>query len=193
MTEALQLAGYYEGDTRGPWIHTFREKQFHFQDPRPDEIDILDIANALSKQCRFAGHTNEFYSVAEHSVYVSYMTAQDPLQGLLHDASEAYLVDMPSPIKKAMSQYGAVEETIMQAISKKFGFEWPKSEDCEDADKAQLIEEAKALLNNPTWVNEEKYKPLKRKFGIVPMCLAPNDARTLFMERFKQVRNKVAM
>lgn len=183
----LQLQGYYDGDTRGPWIHTYREKQFHFQDPRPEEIDVLDIANALSKQCRFAGHTNEFYSVAEHSVYVSYMTL-DPLQGLMHDASEAYLVDMPSPIKKAMSQYAAVEETIMNAIAKKFGFAWPKSEDTDDADKAQLIEEAKALLNNPNWVDDPKYQPLKRKHGIMPMCLAPNDARELFIRRFRQVR-----
>jgi hypothetical protein len=185
----LELKGYYDGDNRGPWIHTFREKKFHFADPRPEEIDILDIANALSKQCRFAGHTNEFYSVAEHSVYVSYMTL-DPLQGLLHDASEAYLVDMPSPIKKAMSQYGAVEDTIMNAIAKKFGFDWPKSEDTEDADRAMLIEEAKALLNNPDWVNDPKYHPLKRKFGIPPMCLAPNAARELFYKRFMQVRNR---
>lgn len=185
---ALKLKGYYDTDTNGPWIHTGHDHEFHFQNPSDDEIDIRDIAGALSKQCRFAGHTNKFYSVAEHSIAVSYM-ALDPLAGLLHDASEAYLVDMPSPIKKAMSQYGAVEDCIMHAIARKFKFPWPKSEDIEDADKAQLIEEAKALLPNPQWVHDPKYHAQKRKYGIPPLCLSPEQAEQLFLKRFEQVKN----
>ena len=85
----------------GDWIQTMSGVIFYPLDPRPEEIRIEDIAHALSHQCRFAGHCREFYSVAEHSVRVSRELPQEfMLWGLLHDASEAYLVDLPRPIKR---------------------------------------------------------------------------------------------
>ena len=75
----------------GDWLQTFTGKAFFPLDPRPEEMDIFDIAHALSNLCRYGGHCNKFYSVAEHSVLVSilcrlYYGEQVALQGLLHDA-----------------------------------------------------------------------------------------------------------
>ena len=80
----------------GSWLQTYTGIQFWPLDPRPEEIDIQDIAHALSLLCRFNGHCQRFYSVAEHSVHVSTILAPEfGLWGLLHDAAEAYLSDIP--------------------------------------------------------------------------------------------------
>src|SRR5690606_5290032 len=80
----------------GDWMQTFTGRAVYPLDLRPDDIDIQDIAHALSMQCRYAGHTRQFYSVAEHSVHVARWCRQygpaAALEGLLHDATEAYLV-----------------------------------------------------------------------------------------------------
>lgn len=84
-------------DPRGAaWILTSTGRQFWPLQPRADEICIEDIAHHLSMQCRFTGATRFHYSVAQHSVLVSQLApdGENPLWGLLHDAAEAYLVDV---------------------------------------------------------------------------------------------------
>lgn len=132
-------------DRKGDWIQTYTGKKFWALDPRPEEIDILDIGHALSLQCRFNGQCDSFYSLAAHSLNVAEFIAQtyheqDPfyseylldeseldieyedmiLWGLLHDASEAYLPDVPRPIKKFLPEYKSVEDGIMLAVAEKF-------------------------------------------------------------------------
>src|SRR5271165_7548492 len=86
---------------KGDWIQTYTGRVMYPLDPRPEEINIIDIAHALSNLCRFTGHVRTFYSVAEHSVRVSqHCDPKDALWGLLHDASEAYLADMSRPMKR---------------------------------------------------------------------------------------------
>src|ERR1019366_9954250 len=81
-------------------IRTYSGVRFKPLDPDP-AVGISDIAHALANQCRFGGHSSAFYSVAQHSVRVSEIcAAEDALWGLLHDASEAYLVDVPAPLKQ---------------------------------------------------------------------------------------------
>jgi len=81
------------------WITTYTGKRFHYLDPQPEEIDIVDIAHALSLTCRFGGHCKEFYSVAEHSIRVAEIVPKEfQLLALLHDAGEAYTGDVQSPI-----------------------------------------------------------------------------------------------
>lgn len=106
----------------GDWIQTFTGRKFYPLDPRPEEIFVEDIAHALARQCRFAGHVKRFYSVAEHSFYVM-MFAPDEYKkwGLLHDAAEAYLVDLPQPIKKFMPDYRDFEHKLQIAIAERFG------------------------------------------------------------------------
>jgi 5'-deoxynucleotidase YfbR-like HD superfamily hydrolase len=109
----------------GGWLQTFTGGEIWPIDPRPEEINIVDIAQALSQQCRYAGHTTRFYSVAEHSVYISReVPAELALWGLLHDASEAYLVDIPRPLKPYMPVYKHWERELMQVIAAKFGLSW---------------------------------------------------------------------
>src|SRR5271156_4912831 len=94
----------YDGETwpnsssDSAWIQTFTGKKFYPFNPKPQDIDIRDIAHALSNICRFTGHTKRFYSVAEHSRNVAKLVpAHMKLQALLHDASEAYLCDIARP------------------------------------------------------------------------------------------------
>jgi len=110
---------------KGDWMQTYTGRQFWPVDPRPDEIFIEDIAHALSLACRYAGHCISFYSVAEHSVLVA-RNLPDHLKlwGLLHDASEAYLVDVPRPLKPFLSGYRELEDRAMEAVCKRFGLDY---------------------------------------------------------------------
>ncbi|MEM9221073.1 MAG: metal-dependent phosphohydrolase [Pseudomonadota bacterium] len=127
---------------RGPWIQTHTGVAFHILDPQPEDIAIEDIAHALSNTCRFVGHTNKFYSVAQHSVIISdHLPQHLKLAGLLHDASEAYLNDFARPFKKLLIQYSGLEAWLMGAIANKFGFEYPFDPLVKQADTAILHDE----------------------------------------------------
>jgi len=122
--------------------------------PDPDMILIEDIAHALAHQCRFAGHCQRYYSVAEHSVYVSQMIAKDypddhrlQLTALMHDASYAYLVDVPRPIKQMLPQYIMAEIKLMSVIAAKFGFQWPLPKAIHQADRKALRFEIHQLIH----------------------------------------------
>jgi hypothetical protein len=107
--------------SRGPWIRTYSGLKFHPLDPRPEDICILDIATALSRLCRFAGHPKFFWSVGQHSIACSMMVGNDHAPGaLLHDATEAYLVDLPKPVKVLCEQYQSLESSLAAVISDKF-------------------------------------------------------------------------
>lgn len=70
-------------------------------DARPEEVDYRDIARGLSQECRFGGQTPYFYSVAWHTVALTYVVPDHLKQwALMHDAAEAYLSDVPRIIKK---------------------------------------------------------------------------------------------
>jgi 5'-deoxynucleotidase YfbR-like HD superfamily hydrolase len=103
------------------FITTYTGKKFHYLSPTPEEIDIKDIAHALSLTCRFGGHCRSFYSVAEHSVRVAAeVPASSALFALLHDAAEAYLPDIPSPMKQDYKKWQALEGRIEKVIIKKY-------------------------------------------------------------------------
>jgi len=139
--------------TRGDkeWICTYTGRKFWPMDPRPEDIDILDVAHALSNLCRFGGHCHRFYSVAQHSVHVSQICpAGHALAGLLHDASEAYLVDVPRPIKRApgMADYRYAEARVMLAVCSHFGVDHDSMfhADVKKADDSMLAAEARDLM-----------------------------------------------
>lgn len=138
-------------DGRGGWnmpvenlyttdcIRTFTGLYMNVFEPTPDMICIEDIAHALSHQCRFGGHLPKFYSVAEHCVAASVLANNaNKLAALLHDASEAYLLDIPRPIKHRLSNYKEIENNLMALIAEKFGFEWPLSENVKRVDEYLL-------------------------------------------------------
>jgi len=102
----------------------------------PDDILIEDIAWGLSMTNRWGGQCNEPYSIAQHSMAVARMcNRQDKLAGLMHDASEAYICDMPSPAKILLPDYHELEKKLMGVISEKFEFQYPMSLDVKAVDK----------------------------------------------------------
>lgn len=175
------------------YIQTFTGKHFYLVNPTEDMICIEDIAHALSMQCRFAGHINKFYSVAEHSVYVAELcNPENRMAGLLHDASEAYIADIASPFKPFLSNYKELEENIMKVISKKFKFEFPFNEDIHQSDIAQLKTEAKTLLNNkPAWAYEDRYATPNKPSGVVPFGLEPSRAEHLFLTTYRYLSGRI--
>jgi uncharacterized protein len=122
---------------------------------KPDDVHIEDIAEALSKQCRFTGHLKQFYSVAEHLIRVSKeVPKKDARSAFGHDFSEYILSDFASPLKNALfgERYKEVEDQIMQVISKKFDFDWPPPKTVIYADNALLRTEKRDLM----WQIEDK-------------------------------------
>lgn len=108
---------------RGDWFQTFSGRQVFVLDPKPSDIDLIDVAHALARVCRFGGHVvPEHYSVAQHSVLVSYECDPDnAFIGLLHDAAEAYLGDVIHPLKIDLPDYQAIEKLWERAIGEHFG------------------------------------------------------------------------
>lgn len=128
-------------------IRTYTGKAFDLLILDPDTICIEDIAHALARVPRFGGHLPNTYSVAQHSVMVSISLPLDlALAGLLHDASEAYLGDMPSPFKKLMPDYKRLESNLMHSIAKKFRFQYPLDPEIKKADASALSEEWNTLV-----------------------------------------------
>lgn len=105
------------------YIYTCSGKKFSLVDPQPEDVALADIAHALSHICRYTGHTNEFYSVAEHSVLVSQKCEPEwAREGLMHDAAEAYIGDIATPVKALLGDpVRELERRIMAAISERFG------------------------------------------------------------------------
>jgi hypothetical protein len=137
-----------------PYIETATGLAFHFNNPRLEEISIEDICTALSKLCRYSGHINKFYSVAEHCCHLfDYATAtgnytkQELRTLLLHDASEAYLVDVARPIKVTLPDYMALENKLETIIAKKFDLIYPFPQFVKVLDTRILLDERKQLKN----------------------------------------------
>jgi hypothetical protein len=128
-------------------IHTFTGKQVDPLNLQPEDIYIEDIAHSLAKQCRFGGHVKTFYSVAEHSYRMSYAVSKPlALCALLHDASEAYLIDLPRPVKRALPSFVELEESIQEVISRKFKIPYPFPEEIHEVDTIMAVSEADILL-----------------------------------------------
>ena len=146
------------------WIETYTGKKFHYLKPTVDEIDIVDIAHSLALKTRFSGHCKTFYSVAEHSIRVAKLLPQElKLSGLLHDVAEAYIPDIPRPIKATFG-LKPVEDKILQVIYAKYNtFPSPK---IMEADDVLIATEARDLMENTDgWAKLPE--PLKAK--IVPV------------------------
>lgn len=127
-------------------IVTYTGLEFDLLNITEDSINLVDIAHALTLCPRWGGHSNKFYSVAQHSIDVMNKVPDEyKLAALLHDASEAYLGDMPSPFKKHMPAFHNFEKEIMKVIANKYGFEYPLNPIVKQADIDCFIEEQKIL------------------------------------------------
>jgi hypothetical protein len=166
---------------RGHWMQTFTGRQFYPLDPRPEDIDIIDIAHALSMQCRYNGHVQRFMSVAEHCVLMSRVVAPEhALWALLHDATEAYVGDMIRPLKLHMPEYRAVEDRVMLAIAAAFDIDPDMPPEVKIADSRILLDERAALLGTPPGNWNVDGEP----FGIEIPAWDPQAAEAQYLQRF---------
>lgn len=134
----------------GPFIRTYTGGKFYFNDVRPEDINIEDIAHALSLNSRFTGHCKRHLSVAEHSLNVSTALAGQSceLAGLLHDSSEAFLSDVARPLKHSeqFRPYRELEAQIEKVIEARFGFSGFDHAAVKSADNLMLGVEAFVLM-----------------------------------------------
>jgi hypothetical protein len=157
-------------------IRTFTGLDLDLLDPQPEAIAIEDIAHGLAQTCRFSGQCPRFYSVAEHSVRVSLMVpARDALEALLHDASEAYLSDLVSPLKALhdLMGYRLIEARLMEAIYWRFGLSRRKRLFAESVARAdhELVELEMAVFFDGLEIVDLE-------------CWAPAPAEGQFLRRF---------
>lgn len=130
------------------WIQTFSGVKFDLEAPTVEMVRIEDIAHALSLLCRFCGHVREPYSVARHSLYVcENLPYHLKLEGLLHDASEAYCADISNPLKALLPDYKKVEERVDLVIRQKFNLQPKESSDVKSVDRRMLVTERRDLFD----------------------------------------------
>ncbi len=174
---------------RGDWMQTVSGRQFWPLDPRPDDVFIEDIAHALSMMCRFNGHCERFYSVAEHSVLVSEnVPPEDALWALLHDASEAYIADIVRPAKRFIDGYRQMEANIMAAVCGAFDLPYIEPPSVKRADNAILADEASQIMGSKPkdWILPEP--PL----GVRIIGLSPAGAKLAFLNRYRALTEGAA-
>lgn len=173
----------YDYNLDEPWIQTYSGIRFTPTNPIEGAIVIQDIAHSLSLQCRFSGHCRDFYSVAQHSILVSYECEPgEELWGLLHDASEAYLVDIPKPLKASgkFDAYLDFEKNMMKVICSRFSLDVVEPPSVKKADYKLLCTEARDLLVEPRKDGFDLSNSLP--YTIVP--LSPKEAEKEFLKRF---------
>jgi len=156
-------------------------------DPVVEEIHLHDIVHALSKICRWGGHSLFFYTVAQHCVHVSELGKNklDQKWGLLHDAAETYIGDMVGPLKIHMPKYKAIEEGIMKLIAKKWDLPYPMPASVKHNDEVITATEGRDIMPGDERTLELIDKRAHRNMKIVGMNT--QDARAAFMARYKEL------
>lgn len=174
---------------RGLYITTYSGKRFYINDCNIADIPIEDIAHALSMNCRFNGHVNEFYSVAEHSVLVSKLVPKEyALWGLLHDVTEAFVPDIPRPFKSLIGGFDEFEAKLAEQVAEHYNMPWPMPEEVHNIDHNIVADEAAVLFQEePDWIGF--YESVCPRQWIEGM--APWQAKIAFIERYEELTRAV--
>ncbi len=154
---------------------------FDYINPSADTVCIDDIAWGLANTCRFGGQSLQYYSVAQHGVLVSENVPLElRLDALMHDAAEAYVGDIVSPLKQLLPDFKIVEERVEAVIFEKYKLKNTKHPDIKHADLRLLRTEQRDLTSGhaDNWNGLNAYPPLPER--IKP--LLPADAAELFLE-----------
>lgn len=164
------------------WIQTYTGKRFWPLAPRAEDVDIRDIAHALSMKCRYGGHSAQFYSVAEHSVHI-YRRVRT-IEALLHDAAEAYspFGDVPRPIKPHVPWVAEIEDRLDAAIAVRFGLTLPWSADIKEADH-RIIADEKAVLMT---AGGHEWSGYDEPLGVSIRMWPPFYAEKMFLQAFAE-------
>lgn len=179
-----------------PNIQLHSGQFFDYSDKRTWTFSIQDIAHALSMICRYTGHCSHFYSVAQHSVYVSHIVPEHlAWEGLLHDAAEAYIGDVNKPLKCLLPEYQRIEEEVEEALMAHFGIDLPLDPAIKYADLQMLQAEKDALMNVVNverWCGAEYWDSIKDipMPDLVIRPLDPHAAKAAFLARFTELADK---
>ena len=196
----------YTDQFKDIFIDTHMNKKIYFMDPKPENFCIEDIAHALSNICRFNGHCDKFYSVAVHSIFVSDMLPREiSLHGLLHDAPEAYVTDIPRPLKKLInwSMEGLlkkIEYDIHHCINRAFNLRDLSPHEVKQimiADNTALWIEAHILKPNSNFdewafgeiINDSVY--LNMKTNQFKDYISINKPKEIFLETFNHLKQEI--
>jgi hypothetical protein len=179
----------------GPYLQTVSGRWVNPFDPDPNQLDAGDIARALANQCRFGGHSRVFYSVAQHSVIVSQLVEQggadieDVFAALMHDATEAYLGDMPHPVKHRSAlgvAFRAAEDQLEHAIRDRFRIK-PDVPEIKRVDRALLATERRSFsAEHWHWPELEGVEPLDLELT----AWLPDEAAQAFAHRYAELDAK---
>ena len=181
----------------GDYFQSFTGKHIYLLDFKPEDVDIVDIAHALARTCRYGGHvTVENYSVAEHSVLIcEYMRSQPErysrlhcLEGLLHDAGEAYYGDLKRPIKHhpvVSPVITPIFDRVDRVVRGVFGLPWTESQTVKALDRRIVRDEKAQVMNTPDLGNHGVYPPL----GVTIVGMCPNNAKDAFLRLYGELRN----
>lgn len=174
---------FTQPERHGDFMQTATGRKFWPMDPRADEVFIEDIAHSLAMQCRYAGHCLRYYTVAEHSVLIArYLRSEGvdvALFALLHDASEAYLVDVPRPVKPYLEGYKAAEAKVMAAVCDRFGLPHEMPAKVHEADERIIADELVNLV--PMDWHGKHRNPL----GVKLQYWSPDEAKAEFLATFE--------
>lgn len=173
-----------------PYITTFKGERFYLSAPK---FNAEEIAHATGNVCRYGGHCLRFYSVAEHSLLVAMLCEQlglaDPFEGLMHDAHEAYLGDMPTPWKASLLDYCAMESHLERALRAQYNLSDTISLGCKEADLIALAIESRMLLPNkgddiefPVGVREQANRLLDIRLNYWSPAVARDHFLVVFSE-----------
>lgn len=166
-------------------IVTFSGDRFSLDNPN---FSIVDIAHALSMNCRFNGHLKSFYSVAQHScIACEVARKEDELKALLHDAHEAYTTDMPWPFKDKAPGIKELQDAIDSKLYDYFGVDNPYTEAIKKIDIRLGLTEARDLMMNKDIYKtfcayKDGYRPYP--FEIEPMD--PIQAESQFLDYYRE-------
>jgi len=167
-------------------MQTYTHKRILPHAPKIEDIVLEDIAHSLSLTCRYNGHTNTFYSVAEHCVRLSLIEHKSSEQWrLMHDASEAYLGDIITPVKLLLRSFRPIEQNFHSLIAQKFNLNLKDyNHQVMLAEMILLATEARDLMNvNPALDWGMKTEPLKEVIKPWPWMRAKKE----FLQRAKEL------
>lgn len=158
---------------------------YSYVNPEQNKWTIGDIALSLSNLCRYSGQVAKFYSIAQHSYLVSYAVDQKyALDGLLHDGVEAFMVDVPTPLKSLLPDYKVLEAKHEAEMFGRFGLQYPMNEAVHKADRELLCAEVRDMkAAHPHWDN------WKLDVGHIPHIVpwTPYMANKMFLKRYYEL------
>lgn len=168
------------------YIVLYSGNLFWFNAPEKSLFTVEDIAHALANTCRFGGHCVEFYSVAQHSVEASYIVSpQHAMAALMHDAAEAFVGDMPSPLKMLLPEFKTLEKRIEAEVMRRFNINLPLPAEVKHADLRMLATERRDIMpvTSDLWSILEGVKPIARRI----VRMEAKEAEEIFLARYYEL------